>query len=382
MTAPTAPLQGAAPGSPSIWTAAHNADRRRPRSRQTELGASDTVCSRRAAYIVTGAARTDTHEGKAAILGTYIHAGLLEDARKEFGWQVERTVVGDNVRGHVDAVQLDEATAARLPKALRPSVPAAVCTVEDVKTKSVWKWDHVLRYGATKAELRQVYLYAAILRKHGFADVRGQKALARLGPIDVQRIRFRFVCRDDGAEHVQEFDFDELEASAALFWVDRVLEVEDPEELPRDHDGPGLAAVCDYCPWLTACWGQTGPGIPVQTLLVKDDDDRAQALADYVRGHEQESAGKKVKAFARAKLDQTKADTYGANTLSWSGGNPVKRPDVQAMVDLYDDAGVTVPMVPNLDVMVAFLKQEGIAVPMKDTGAKTARSINVRPART
>lgn len=281
---------------------------------------------------------------------------MLEDARKEFGWQVERTVVGDGVRGHVDAVQLDQATAARLPKAMRPLVPADVVTVEDVKTKSLRKWDYVLRYGATKAELRQVYLYAAILRKHGFADLRGQKALARLGPIDVQRIRFRFVCRDNGAEHVQEFAFDELEASAALFWVDRVLEVEDPEELPRDHDGPGLAAVCDYCPWLTACWGQAGPGIPVQTLLVKDDDDRAQALADYVRGHEQETAGKAVKKLARAKIDQTKAGTYGPNSLSWSGGNPVKRPDEQAMVDLYEDAGVLVPMAPDVNAMVAFLK--------------------------
>ncbi|GAA0694927.1 hypothetical protein GCM10010193_57030 [Kitasatospora atroaurantiaca] len=368
--------------APSIWKAAHGADRRRPRSRQTELGASDTVCSRRAAYIVTGTPRTDTHEGKAAILGTYIHAGLLEDARKEFGWQVERTVVGDNVRGHVDVVQLDQATAARLPKAMRPIVPAQVVTVEDVKTKSVRKWDQVLRYGASKAELRQVYLYASILRAHGFADVQGQKALARLGPIDVQRIRFRFICRDNGEEHVQEFAFDELEASAALWWVDRVLEVGDPDELSRDHDGPGLSAVCDYCSWLTACWGQAAPGVPVQTLLVRDDDDRAQALAEYVSGHAQESAGAKVKKFARAKLDQTAAGTYGPNSLSWSGKNPVKKPDVQAMVDLYDDARVPVPMVPDVDQMIAFLKQEGIGIPMKATGALTARSINVRPART
>ncbi|MEV4557216.1 PD-(D/E)XK nuclease family protein [Kitasatospora sp. NPDC049285] len=375
-------LTDSASTTPSIWQAAHNADRRRPRSRQTELGASDTVCSRRAAYIVTGTPRTNFPEGKAAILGTYIHAGLLEDARKEFGWQVERTVVGDGVRGHVDAVQLDEATAARLPKALRPSAPAQAVTVEDVKTKSTWKWDQVLRYGATRAELRQVYLYAAILRKYGFADVQGQKALARLGPIDVQRIRFRFVCRDNGEEHVQEFAYDDLEASAALFWVERVLEVTDPEELPRDHDGPGLAATCDFCPWLTACWGQTGPGIPVQTLLVKDDDDRVRALADYVRGHELETAGKKVKKLARAMLDQTKADTYGANVLSWSGGNPIKEPDKEAMVDLYDDASVPVPMVPDVDTMVAFLKQEGIAVPMRLTGKRTARSINVKPART
>ncbi|WP_258539744.1 hypothetical protein [Streptomyces ipomoeae] len=368
--------------SPSIWRAAHDADSAKPRSRQTRLGASDTVCSRRAAFILAGTERTDQPEAKAAILGTYIHAGLLESARTQFGWLVERTVEGDHVRGHVDVVQLDAATARRLPKRLRPKVPAEVVTVEDIKTKSTRRWDHVLRYGATDAELRQVYLYAGMLMSHGFADIRGQKELARLGPIPVQRIRFRFICRDNGEEFVQEFDIDPMRLSAAVWWVERVLEAGDPERLQRDHDGPGLSAVCDHCSWATACWGQAPPGVPVQTLLVRDDDDRSKALADYVRGHEIEAPGKQMKKKARAMLDKTKAGVYGANELRWTGQNPVEEPDVQAMVDLYETSDLTVPMIPDKDRMVATLREAGLAVPLRKTGRKTPRSIDVRPART
>lgn len=295
------PMEGAV----SLWAAAHDVDARRPRSLQRQLGASDTVCERRAAYVLFGVTASDCSEKRAAILGTYIHEGLLGAARTEYGWLVERAVADDTIRGHIDAVQLDEATAARVPARHRPKVAAEHgVIVEDVKTKSTYLWEKVRRYGPSAAELRQVYLYADLLRTTGFEDVRGQRYLAKLGPLEVARIRFRFVNRDNGEEHIEEFDFDPNEATRARWWVQRVRELKSPEEGRRDFDGPGLDAICDHCPFMTACWGlPESPGAAVQTVLIHDDADRAKALAEYVTGHELALQGNRMKALARKKVD-------------------------------------------------------------------------------
>ncbi|GAO08674.1 hypothetical protein TPA0598_04_03100 [Streptomyces lydicamycinicus] len=366
--------------APSIWGAAHDVDARRPRSLQTQLGASDTVCGRRAAYILHGVTPTDHADKRAAILGTFIHYGLLESARTEYGWLVERSVQDDLIRGHVDVVQLDATTAARLPARHRPAIPADVLTVEDVKTKSTYMWDRVLRYGATAAELRQVHLYAGALHEEGFEDVPGQRYLSRLGPLDIGRIRFRFINRDSGAEHIQEIDFDPQRAAEAQWWVERVRETSDPEEMPRDFNGPGLDAICDYCPFRSLCWPGTAPGVPEQTALIHNDADREQALIDYVKGHELASEGDRIKKFARKKLDQSPAGIYGPNRLSWRGGNDEEKDDVEAMVDLHEVAGIPVPMKPDADRMVKNLKAAGLPVPRRKTGKKTAPVINVGPA--
>ncbi|MET9412143.1 hypothetical protein ABZX90_41475 [Streptomyces sp. NPDC002935] len=366
---------------PSLWTAAHDVDARRPRSLQRQLGASDTVCERRAAYIVAGTAPTNDSDKRAAILGTYIHEGLLGAARSEYGWLVERAVADDTIKGHIDVVQLDEATAACLPVRHRPKVAAVGgVTVEDIKTKSTFLWDKVRRYGPSEAELRQVYLYADLLRTAGFENVRGQRYLAKFGPLEVARIRFRFVNRDNGEEHIEEFDFDPTEATRARWWVQRVQELSTPEEGRRDFDGPGLDGICDHCPFMTACWGRPEqPGTPVQTILIRNDADRTQTLADYVHGHTLETEGKRIKALARKKIDTSSAGAYGANELAWGGGNPTWAIDVEAMVDLLEDAGIPVPMVPDEGRMVATLKEAGLAVPEKRTAKTTPRTIIVRP---
>ncbi|MGW0731702.1 PD-(D/E)XK nuclease family protein [Streptomyces sp. NPDC002851] len=371
-----------APPPVSIWDAAHAVDARSPRSLQKQLGASDTICSRRAGYILAGTERTGSPDMRAAILGTYIHRGLLEDARREYNWLIERTVTDDVLRGHIDVVQLDEATAARLPKRHRPIQPAEVVTVEDVKTKSGRIWDRVVRYGPTAAEMRQVLLYTDLLRTAGFADIPGQRYLHRLGPLDVKRIRFRFVCRDTGEEHIAEFDFDPWLADEARWWVDRVLEAASPEELSRDHDGPGLSVICDNCPFAEACWPVSAPGVPAQTVLVHDDADRAQALADYVRGHEMYREGERLKKKARATLHDSAEGNYGSNHLGWSGGNPKEEVDVPAMVERFEDADLVVPMVPDKDAMIDTLRRAGMVVPRRNAaGQKTPRTIRVSPAR-
>ncbi|MFI9157479.1 PD-(D/E)XK nuclease family protein [Kitasatospora aureofaciens] len=368
-------------GVPSIWTAADAADARRPRSQQTQLGASDTVCERRAAYKHHGHPPTDHVHSPAAILGTYTHTGLTTAAKQEFNWLVERKVADAQVRGSIDIVQLDAPTARRLPSRLRPLIPAEAVTVEDIKTKSTWLWDNVLRYGATDAELRQVHLYADLLRTAGFEDRKGQQVIARLGPVPVERIRLRFINRDSGAEYVQEIDYDPARAEEARWWLDRVAETSSPEEARRDFNGPGLDAICDYCPFATACWGVPAPGRPAQTTLIRNDADIEKALADYVTAHQQWVAADRTKKLVRKMVDASPEARYGPNVLKWGGENPVEEPDLEKMIELFDDAGLVVPLKDDLDQMVKLLKDAGLPVPMRPSRRKTARTIRIVPYR-
>ncbi|WP_431770871.1 PD-(D/E)XK nuclease family protein [Streptomyces cucumeris] len=362
----------------SLWPAAHAADARRPRSQQTKLGASDTVCARRAGYLLHGRTPTDPGEKRKAILGTWLHTGILEAAREEYGWLVERRVEDQTVRGHIDAVQLDGTTAARLPKRLRPTLLAEETTVEDVKTKSTYQWDNILRYGASEAELRQVYLYADLLGSEGFASVRGQRQLAHLGPVPVGRIRFRFINRDNGEDHIQEIAYEADRARRARWWVQQVRSAASPEELPRTFQGPGISAMCDHCPFRSACWGPLVAGRSPQSQLIHDDAERAEALAEYAEVSEQMKPLKDRLKFLRAKLDGSEPGVYGDNHLKWSGGNPSKVDDVEAMVAMYRRAGLEVPMAPDASAMKATLKEVGIPVPRRlDHDRRTAVSINV-----
>jgi hypothetical protein len=362
----------------SLWPAAHAADARRPRSQQTKLGASDTVCARRAGYLLHGRTPTDGGEKRKAILGTWLHDGILDAAREEYGWLVERRVEDQTVRGHIDAVQLDSTTAARLPKRLRPTLPAEQTTVEDVKTKSTYQWDNILRYGASEAELRQVYLYADLLGTEGFASVRGQRQLAHLGPVPVGRIRFRFINRDNGDDHIQEIAYEADRARRARWWVQQVRAAASPEELPRTFQGPGISVICDHCPFRTACWGPLGTGRSPQSQLIHDDEERANALAEYAEVSEQIKPLKDRQKFLRAQLDGSEPGVYGDNALKWSGGNPTKVDDVEAMAALYRRAGLEVPMAPDVAAMKATLKEAGIPVPTRlDHDRRTAVSITV-----
>ncbi|AIA03432.1 PD-(D/E)XK nuclease family protein [Streptomyces noursei] len=364
----------------SLWQAAHAVDARRPRSRQTKIGASDTVCARRAGYLLHGRQPTDGGDKRRAILGTWLHAGILEAARKEYGWLVERSVEDATIRGHIDAVQLDAATASRLPKRMRPAHPAEATTVEDVKTKSTYQWDRILRFGATDAEIRQVLLYADLLSTEGFADVEGQRRLARLGPIPVGRIRFRFINRDGGDEYVQEMPFTTERARGARWWVSQVRAARSPEDLARTFPGPGLSAVCDNCPFKTACWGPAVAGRRPQSVALHDDAEREKALDEYAKVSRQIAPLKERLKVLRAQLDGSEAGVYGSHRLSWSGGNPMKVDDVTAMVELFERADVPVPRTPDVAWMKAKLKEAGIPVPVRlDRERRTAVGINVTP---
>ncbi|MGW0899581.1 PD-(D/E)XK nuclease family protein, partial [Streptomyces goshikiensis] len=215
----------------------------------------------------------------------------------------------------------------------------------------------------------------------GFADIPGQRYLHRLGPVAVERIRFRFVNRDTGEEFVEEFPFDPWLAAEARWWVERAIEAQTPEELRRDHDGPGLSAICDNCAFLSACWPDAPPGVPAQTLLISDDEDRARALDRYVRARERGREAEQVKKLVRAMVDASPEGNYGANHLGWEGGKEKDEADVEAMVGVFEDADLPVPMVPDQEAMVRIMRRAGMTVPMRKAGKKSARSIKVSVAR-
>jgi hypothetical protein len=319
-------------------------DSRRTRSRQKAIGASDVgICRRRTAYKLAGTPATNTPEGLSAMVGTWIHKGYLAVMRKEYGARIEVRLASPLVRGHADAVYED--------------------LVEDGKTKSRFVYAAVQDAGPKLNEWFQLHLYAWMLR-NGFS-VDKRRGYPQPGEkVPIERVRLRFINRDTGESFPVQVPYDPAITAEAIGWIGGVydkLENGGPENVPRDGHGPEVSAICDWCPFLDACWGPAllGPDAPArQSLQIRDDVDVEHALAEYDRGRVLASDGEAIKKRERRYLDGTPAGIYGGYALSWSGGKPKS--------------------VPDKDAAVALLEERGIPVPMKWT--ESAKTISVRPA--
>lgn len=344
---------------PDLWKGAHREDRARPRSRQRLLGPSSIgLCRRRAAYECHGAWPSDFADNKhPAILGTWLHEGILAVLRREYGAWTELELTDGALLGHVDAYWPPTELAARLPGP-RPNSGFAspVGVVEDVKTKSTRALDFVTKHGPTQAEWFQVHLYAHLLRNGGLREHRHLPAGQPL-PVDV--VRLRYVGREYGQVVVHQREYDEDVTRRALAWAEDVIASPEPEAMPRDLDGPGLSIICDNCPFKTACWNldAISDGRAPQTILAETAAQITETLGAYAEAADVESAAKKRKAKARKMLDAAEEGTYGDFTLSWSGGNPR-------------------PPEPDPEGMVRILQGLDIDVPMR-SGGRTPRTINV-----
>ncbi|MGW7237067.1 PD-(D/E)XK nuclease family protein [Streptomyces sp. NPDC054804] len=339
---------------PDLWKGAHRDDRARPRSRQRLLGPSSIgLCRRRAAYEVHGTWPTDLADNMhAAILGTWLHEGILRVLREQYGAHTELELTNGVILGHADAYW-----APNDPRRRTPGTQAVdMGVVEDVKTKSTRALDVVVRQGPSQAEWFQVHLYAHLLRTGGLKDHPG---LPTGEPLPVDVVRLRYVGREYGQVVVHQRPYDEDVTTQALAWAEDVLDSSEPEAMPRDLDGPGLSIICDNCPFRTACWNldRLADDRAPQTILVEDTAAVTEALRAYADAAEVESAAKKRKAKARKMLDAADAGTYGAFKLSWSGGHPrPPEPDPEAMIRIIEGLGVDLPMRP---------------------GGRTSRTINV-----
>jgi hypothetical protein len=370
--------------------AALEVDSRRARSRQKKVGASEIgVCRRRAGYSHHGTQVSDPENvgSLKAVAGTWYHHGALDTAKRAWGALIETTVEDGLLRGHVDSIELPAAwrEAAGLPPTLDPP---DVIEVDDLKTRDDARAiDYVRIRGPKRSELYQVHLYADLLRRGHVGPLTGRvklqekalrQAMTVMGDPDeyglpVQRIRLRYMPRTghENAEYVHEQDFDPVIAAEAWRWVEEVAKSEHPDDLPRDQDGPGLSVVCDNCPFATACWGEPVDGVKPQAQLIVEDADLVEALREYDEGRALVNTGEQMKKAARARLDQTPAAIYVAGEeafkLGWSGGRPIpevttEEPDVEAMLALFAEAGITVP-----------------TKPVTTGGGTTSRSIGVVP---
>ncbi|MGR3937074.1 PD-(D/E)XK nuclease family protein [Streptomyces sp. BRA346] len=338
---------------PDLWKGAHRDDRARPRSRQRLLGPSSIgLCRRRAAYEVHGTWPTDLDDNMhAAILGTWLHEGILRVLREQYGAWTELELTDGVILGHADAYWAPDhshphrqALSHRATEGLQLS---GVGVVEDIKTKSTRALDVVVRQGPSQAEWFQVHLYAHLLRTGGLKD---HPELPTGEPLPVDVVRLRYVGREYGQVVVHQRTYDEDVTKQALAWAEDVLASPEPEAMPRDLDGPGLSIICDNCPFRSACWNldQLTDDRAPQTVLAEDTAAITEALGAYADAAEIESAAKKRKAKARKMLDAADPGTYGAFKLSWSGGKPrPPEPDPEAMIRVLEGLGIETPLRPG-----------------------------------
>lgn len=340
---------------PDLWKGAHRDDRARPRSRQRLLGPSSIgLCRRRAAYELHGTWPTDLADNMhAAILGTWLHEGILRVLREQYGAWTELELTDGVILGHADAYwapgDLHQSTtpASTAAQASDAGDSRDMGVVEDVKTKSTRALDVVVRQGPSQAEWFQVHLYAHLLRTGG---LREHASLPTGEPLPVDVVRLRYVGREYGQVVVHQRPYDDDVTKQALAWAEDVLASPEPEAMPRDLDGPGLSIICDNCPFKTACWNldQLADDRAPQTILAEGSAAITEALRAYADAAEVESAAKKRKAKARKMLDAADAGTYGAFKLSWSGGHPrPPEPDSEAMIRILEGLSVDIPMRPG-----------------------------------
>lgn len=318
--------------APSLSAAMHDLDRRRARSRQKKVGASEIgECRRRTAYTIAGTAKTNPPTGLQAALGTAIHKDVLRALVRSYGGMSEVKVEADHVKGSAD--WLDE------------------FWIEDLKTTSSNGYARVLARGPYDKHWFQTVTYAWLMRMGYITD----KRMLRVGTeqIDVEGMRIRYLSRDTGEDMVYARTYDPFLAAEATFWladVYRVLEENNnqPEAVERDGFGPGIDSFCDYCPFLNACWGvaptpEEDADFSVQSRLTVTDEDFAQALADYDESRTAEAEAKRRKEFARERL-RGRTGVGGGLHCAWTGGNDKTSVDTEAALELLRTMDVPIPV--------------------------------------
>lgn len=320
--APARPTAAELHAAPSLAAAVRDLDSRRARSRQKKIGASEVgECRRQAAYRIAGVKATNTSSGIQAALGTAIHKDVLRALKVTYGGLTEVHCESEQLKGHADWVDTDS---------------YEYPVIEDLKTTSTNSFTKVLAQGAYTKHWLQVSLYAWLMRNGHITD----KRLLKVGceSLDIAGVRIRYLDRSSGEDTVMAQEYDPLLAAEAIMWLTDVYDTvaaEGPEAAERDGYGPGIDGMCDWCPFLDACWGpqpEEGEFRTRQSRLIVDDDEFAQALADYEESRRAEAEAKRKKEFARAKLMGRQGSARGLS-LAWQGGNEIVQVDTKAALE-------------------------------------------------
>lgn len=294
------------------------ADRRRPRSQQTQFGMSELGgCRRRAGYRLAGAEPTDTSGSVQAVMGTAIHSAIAEVLADTAapGDLVEHEVTFAGILGHLDRYEL------------------ATKTVIDVKTTSSRWLEHIKVHGPSRDHIWQTHGYAAGLVAQG---------------VDVRRVRIDYLARDTGEEHTVVLPFQPSVVAEALGWVDEVRRTP-LDLLPRDQqpDGP----FCGNCPFRTRCWeGGIEERSPYSVLYVEEPDAQRwaaqlwQAREDKKNAEAREDEAKGALDALRPNLEGTVTVDIGfTHPLVWTVSRPARRLDTAAVKSDYAKTGLEPP---------------------------------------
>ena len=193
-------------------------DRNRDRSKQVEIGPSSVGgCRRQVYYHLTEQPTTNPDtEALAAILGTFIHAGISEAIKREdpFGdnFLIEQAFEYDGLKGHVDLFIRDA---------------GLVVDWKTTKKKS-------LRYFPSEQQRWQVQLYGWLLSNNGY---------------EVKEVALVAIARDGDMNDIRTHTepYDEAIAKDALAWLGSVQKLAAYREIPPAEKYAGFcAAYCRY----------------------------------------------------------------------------------------------------------------------------------------
>jgi len=300
-------------------------DRRRARSKQTELGMSEVGgCKRRVGYRLAGTPPTNQGGSVQAVMGTAIHAAV-ENVFHEMQAAglipaddlVEHEVKFAGVLGHLDRYE------------------AATFTVRDTKTTSQFWLDHIVLHGADRAHLWQTHLYAAALIQGGRK---------------VRRIVIDYLARDTGRDHQVVVPFDPMHVRDALAWLENVRSLP-LEMLNRDYAPE--SGFCKHCPFFTTCWDGAVPDRDLRSVLLVEDGDALKWANQLRVAREVIADAKKLEEQAKGALDAIRPNLTGRSDpvdvglddrcLQWTVSDE-HRLDSKAVKAEYAKTGAKPPM--------------------------------------
>ena len=192
-------------------------DAQRNRSQQVDIGPSSIGdCKRRVFMALTNAPKVNQTDSLAAIMGTFIHAGIAEAIKREdpFGdnFMIEQEFAIEGLRGHIDLYIKDR---------------KQVVDWKTTKAKS-------LRYFPSEQQRMQVQMYGYLLKQNGY---------------EVEKVSLVAIARDGGFNDVREHteDYDPEMAQAGLKWIEEIKQAAEKNEVPApEKDVYFCRSFCSY----------------------------------------------------------------------------------------------------------------------------------------
>jgi hypothetical protein len=291
------------------------------------------TCLRRAVFTmgrvpVSEPSRQD--EARQAMLGTIIHEFLLPSmAELVPGSFVELPVVlkaaGLEITGTLDWLWVDPVT--------------GDAEVGDLKTVREWALNGVVRNGVFDEHHLQVWTYALAASQAGY------------------RVRWVWWLYMDRSTGLIKVIVEEFTVKRAYTVVQRVALIKkfatsNPDAAPREARGPGFSPVCDHCPWLRRCWGETAqPGVRgVQKILAGTEQGIHEALLLLFNASGASAAAKADADFAKVVLADVPDGVYrGLRLKRRPSGKGLRQAEAR---QLLLDAGLQVPEVEKEKAML------------------------------